>query len=355
MKRSISLLLYFSQQTDDESEFSGLRKIEPRAANLILYEDTTGMTEDKISMMEIEFKRETKEIKGEFSRLLLRLQQSLEKSCKVDHIVNLLINLDDEDWLKKCTSIAEVFQNAKKFCSFYDNKAVKLLIEELGTEQDRKNYENYKRKFRSFCLNRVFCFPDGKSSVEAELAMKTDKHIEKLSPKEKKELQYEISRVFKGKKPVRLFSEKQFGQQSASHLSKSSSPNKDSSEASTLTTPSDIGEASGSTTSKPSSMSDSTAPSSIGAPSEASSSTTSKPSGMSTPSDSTSIGAPSEASITSSKASSEVSSFASHSKGSSVAGTENNSFISKEKTKPARKKAIVFPSSHSNTKVSTIM
>ena len=182
------------------------------------------MTEDEISMKQIEFERETKEIKGEFSRLLLKLQKSLEKSCKLDEVVNLLINLDDEDWLKKCSTIAKVFENAKKFCSFYDNKAAKLLIEELGTDQDRENYEKYKRKFQQFCLKRVFLFPDGKSSKEVGmLVMSTDKHIEQLPLQQKKELQYEISRVFKGKTPVRICSNKELERLSASDVSNSPS------------------------------------------------------------------------------------------------------------------------------------
>lgn len=191
-----------------ESDFSGLKKVAPTKEKFTLYEDTAGMTEDEVSMMEVAFCRETKEIRAEFSRLLLRLQKSLEKSSQFEHVVNLLINLDDEDWLKKCQSIAAVFQNANKFCSFYNNKAVKLLINELGTDEDKKNYDDYKRKFQKYCLKRVFLFPDGKPSVEVGmLVMKTDDNIEKLPPSEKKELQYEISRVFKGKKVVRLFSE----------------------------------------------------------------------------------------------------------------------------------------------------
>lgn len=165
------------------------------------------MTQDEISMKKIEFERETKQIKGEFSRLLLRLQKSLEESCKVDDVVNLLINLDDEDMLKRCKSIADVFKKASKFCSFYETKAVKILIEELGTDQDRENYEKYKRVFQSFCLKRVILFPDGKSSKD--LVMETDKHIEKLPEEQQKQLQYEISRVFKGKKPVKLLSNEQ--------------------------------------------------------------------------------------------------------------------------------------------------
>ncbi len=204
----ICFLLYL---IDNESDFSGLQRINPTKENLSLYIDTTGMTEDEISIKKIEFERETKEVKVEFSRLLHRLQKSLEKSCRVDDVVNLLINLDDEDMFKRCKLIADVFKKANKFCSFFETKVVKLLVEELGTDHDRDNYENYKRKFQSFCLKRVFLFPDGKSSQEIgnKLAMETDKHIEGLPEEQKKQLQYEISRVFKGKRPVKLFSNEQ--------------------------------------------------------------------------------------------------------------------------------------------------
>ena len=192
---------------DNESDFSGLQRINPTRENLSLYINTTKMTEDEISMKKVEFERDTKEIKLEFSRLLLRLQKSLEGSCKVNDVVNLLINLDDEDMLKRCKSIAEVFKRANRFWSFYETRAVKLLIDELGTDQDRLNYENYKKKFQAFCLKRVFLFPDGKSSHEVgkKLAMETDRHIERLPEEQKKQLQYEMARVFKGKHPVKMF------------------------------------------------------------------------------------------------------------------------------------------------------
>ena len=191
---------------DNESDFSGLQKINPTRENLSLYIDTTKMTEDEISMKKVEFERDTKEIKLEFSRLLLRLQKSLEGSCKVIDVVNLLINLDDEDMLKRCKSIAEVFKRANRFWSFYETGVVRLLIDELGTDQDRLNYENYKKKFQAFCLKRVFLFPDGKSSHEVgkKLAMEADPYIKRLPEEQKKQLQYEMARVFKGKNLVKM-------------------------------------------------------------------------------------------------------------------------------------------------------
>lgn len=166
------------------------------------------MTEDEIAMEQVKFERETKEIKAEFSRLLLRLQRSLEEQlCKVDDVVNLLINLEDNDWMKRCSSIAEVFTRANRFCSFYDTKALKLLIEELGTEKDKGNYDHYKRRFQRFCSKRVFLFPDGKSSREVEmLAIEMDKHMEKLPVDQKRELQFEMGRVFKGRSQVVMLS-----------------------------------------------------------------------------------------------------------------------------------------------------
>ena len=175
--------------------------------NLFPYPDTTGMTKDEASMMKIKLERETKEIQREFSRLLFQLQKSLEKFSSLDDVVNLLVHQDDEGWTKKCSSIPQVFNNAKRFCSFFNTGMLKLLIEELGTEQDKTKYEDYKKKFQTFCKNRVCQCP------EEELAIMMDKNIEKLGKWEQEQLQFEINRVFKNKTPlIRLLSNEQMQQ-----------------------------------------------------------------------------------------------------------------------------------------------
>ena len=309
------------------------------------------MTEDELSMMEIAFDRETKEIKAEFSRLLLRLQMSLEKHCKLEHVVNLLIYLDDENWLKQCSSIDSVFKNANKFCSFYNSKAVKLLINELGTEQDEENYLNYKRKFQKYCQKRVFYFPNGKSSVEVgKLAMKTDDSIEKLPLNEKKELEYEISRVFKGKKLVKLISEE--------HLSESSTTPSKPGPPSDATLPSGA-----SSISTPRVTSSLTASSVSASTSHTSRPTTPSKAAASKPTRETfGVGTPSESSTTNSKTPSECSTHTTFSKApSESSSTFTTSSKTLSKPNALRKKSLLIPTYqferkflHLNTEVSKL-
>ena len=311
-------------------------------------------------MKRIEFERETKQIKGEFSRLLLRLQKSLEESCKVDDVVNLLINLDDEDVLKRCKSIADVFKKAAKFCSFYETKVVKLLIEELGTDQDRDNYKNYKEKFQKFCLKRVFLFPDGKSSHEVgnKLVMEMDRHIEKLPKEEKKQFQYEVSRNFEGKNPVRMLSDDQPCQAPVTSEGNAVNVahNVTNDEALTMSTQNDA-----SSFTAPSETTSATTPSeeasSLPSPSEGSS--FSKPS-EAIPKLTTSITIPSEASsfttLTKATTPSEASSVTAVSKTpSNTTPSEASSFTSPTKaTTPSEASRVIIPSNTTPSEASSV-
>ena len=204
------------------------------------------MTEDEASMMKIKLERETEEIQREFSRLLFQLQKSLTKHSSLDDVISILVHHDDEGWTKKCSSISQVFGNAKKFCAFFNTGMVKLLIQELGNEQDKKNYEDYKKKFQTFCKNRV-C-----QLSEKDLAIVVDRNIEKLGKWEQEHLQFEINRVFKNKPAFgRLLSTEQVQQlstsqtssptQAASHIACSDSTASDETcQATSCTTTSDI-------------------------------------------------------------------------------------------------------------------
>ncbi len=176
------------------------------------------MTEHDASLMKIKLERDTNEIKREFSRLLFRSQKSLEKISSLDDVISVLVHQDDEGWTKKCSSISQVFQNAKKFCSFYNTGTLRLLLTELGTEPDKNRYEDYKKKFQIYCKRRV-CL-----CTEKMLAVVMDKNIERLGKWEQDQLHFEINRVFQKRPPVRLLSDEQMQQElSASRQNSNSS------------------------------------------------------------------------------------------------------------------------------------
>ena len=155
------------------------------------YYDTTEMPEKEKLAMKVKLERETKQIRREFSRLIVKVQQSLERNTTLDKLVTCLTELDDEGWLARCTSIAQVFHNYKKFCTFYDTKMIDILISELGAESDREAYRDYKEKFQKYTANKV-CKTSGK------IGIRSDKSLEKMEPNELEEVRLEMNRTMKG-------------------------------------------------------------------------------------------------------------------------------------------------------------
>lgn len=218
---------------DKESDFSGISKIKVAPDSVPVYPDTTGMPEHEVSMMKVKFERETKQIRREFSRLLLKVQKSLEKTTSLDTVVILLKEFDDEGWLDKCLSLAQVFQNHKKFCSFYDTSMIKVFVDDLGTDDDKRAYKEYKEKFQRYCAIPIFKFPSGSYSDEdgsEEIGMKMDSTMEKLEKEQKQEVQYEMNRAIKATKTMRLLSDEQTQHPNLSSLDSVTSASSTSSE-----------------------------------------------------------------------------------------------------------------------------
>ena len=176
---------------DKSSDFSGIPKTVMKQESIPYYYDTTEMPEKEKLAMKVKLERETKQICVEFSRLIVKVQQSLERNTTLDKLVTCLTELDDEGWLAKCTSIAQVFHNYKKFCTFYDTKMIDILISELGAESDREAYRDYKEKFRKYTANKV-CKTSGK------IGIRSDKSLEKMEPNELEEVRLEMNRTMKG-------------------------------------------------------------------------------------------------------------------------------------------------------------
>ncbi len=158
-------------------------------------------------MMKIKSERETKQIRREFSRLVLKVEQSLEKTNQFEKLVIALQELDEEGWLDECKSVADIFKNSSKFCTYYDTGTLWLLVEELGTNQDKEAYKTYKEKFKKYSQNRLFKFPSGSYSDEEEIGVKMDKNIEKLGAESRGEVLYEINRVFKDSPSLKFHSD----------------------------------------------------------------------------------------------------------------------------------------------------
>ena len=61
--------------------------------------------------------------------------------------------------LRKSESIDDAMSVISNYCSFFNYRIVERIIDNLGTEQDRKNVSNYKEEFIKYARRHVFKCP----------------------------------------------------------------------------------------------------------------------------------------------------------------------------------------------------
>ena len=146
---------------------------------------------------------QTKEIKREFSSLLVHLKQDIESTAKLEDVVLLLTsNIKDkgfEEVMYNCKKLSEVFKHLSNFVSFFDFDLVKLLTHHFGSPAMKKKLKSYKIEFQNYLKRRVCecpkdAFGEAKESDKV-YKIKTDKILETFTLEELDKLQHEIRKI----------------------------------------------------------------------------------------------------------------------------------------------------------------
>ena len=175
------------------------------------------LTPEQQEELKIRLCIESEEIVHKFWHLHSRVYESLcERKVSVDKLVTHLLSLHAFDPvykdsqkpalqaffqdLQNAGSIERVLYIIKDYVSFFNYHVIEHIVNELGTDQDKVELQNYEKEFDHYSKCRVYeCPPLYVSKSDAyhvDLVLKVDSVYEEYTVKELKRFEYRLSRIF---------------------------------------------------------------------------------------------------------------------------------------------------------------
>ena len=160
---------------------------------------------------------ESEDIVRKFGHLHSRVYESLcKQNVPVHKLVTHLLSLGAFDpvhkesqkpalqsffqELRNARSIEDVLYIIRDNISFFNYHVIEHIVNELGTDRDRAELQNYERDFNEYSKRRVGECPPKygpKSDADrADLVVKLDSVYEEFTVKELKKFEYRLSRIF---------------------------------------------------------------------------------------------------------------------------------------------------------------
>ena len=189
----------------------------PTTTSSFPYLKESGLTPAQQEGLSIRLCVESEDIIRKFWHLHSRVYESLrQRDVPVERLVVHLSSLGAFDPVSKDSqkpvlqTFSQELQNAKSienvllaikdYFSFFNYHVLEHIVDELGTDQDRVELQNYKKAFDEYSKRRVYeCPPEygPKSNADhADLVVKLDSVYEKFTVKELKKFEYRLSRIF---------------------------------------------------------------------------------------------------------------------------------------------------------------
>ena len=180
------------------------------------YLKKSGLIPDQQEGRSIRLCVESEDIIRKFWRLHSRVYESLrQRNVPVDRLVVHLLSLGAFDpvskdsqkpvlhtfsqELRNAGSIEDVLYTVRDYFSFFNYHVIQHIVDELGTDQDKVELQNYDKEFEEYSKRRVYeCPPEygSKSSADhVDLVVKLDSVYEKFTVKELKKFEYRLSRI----------------------------------------------------------------------------------------------------------------------------------------------------------------
>ena len=181
------------------------------------YLKVCGLTPEQQEELKIRLCIESEEIVCKFWHLHSRVYESLcERKVSVEKLVTHLLSLHAFDPvykdsqkpalqaffqdLQNAGSIERVLYIIKDYVSFFNYHVIEHIVNELGTDQDKVELQNYEKEFDQYSKRRVYeCPPLYGSKSDADhvnLVLKVDSVYEEYTVKELKRFEYRLSRIF---------------------------------------------------------------------------------------------------------------------------------------------------------------
>ena len=177
----------------------------------------SGLTPEQKEGLSIRLCVESEDIVRKFGHLHSRVYESLcKRNVPVDKLVTHLLSLGAFDpvykdcqkpvlqtfflELQNAGSIEKVLFIIRDYISFFNYHVIEHIVNELGTDQDRAELQNYEKEFDEYSKRRVYeCPPEYGSKSNADhvdLVVKVDSVYEEFTVKELKKFQYRLSQIF---------------------------------------------------------------------------------------------------------------------------------------------------------------
>ena len=180
------------------------------------YLNVSGLTPEQQEGLRIRLCVESEDIVHKFGHLHSRIYESLyQRNVPVDKLVTHLLSLGAFDpvykdsqkpvlhtffqELQNAGSIEKVLYIIRDYISFFNYHVIEHIVNELGTDQDRAELQNYEKEFGQYSKRRVYECPPvygPKSDADhTDLVVKVDSMYEEFTVKELKKFQYRLSRI----------------------------------------------------------------------------------------------------------------------------------------------------------------
>ena len=181
------------------------------------YLKVSGLSLEQQEGLRIRLCVESEDIVRKFGHLHSRVYESLcERNVPVDKLVTHLLSLGAFNpvhkesqkpalqtffqELRNAKSVEDVLYIIRNCISFFNYHVIEHIVNELGTDQDKANLQNYEREFDEYSKRRVYECPPvygPKSDADhIDLVVKVDSVYEEFTVKELKKFQYRLSRIF---------------------------------------------------------------------------------------------------------------------------------------------------------------
>ena len=180
------------------------------------YLKVSGLTPEQQEGLRIRLCVESEDIVRKFGHLHSRVYESLcERNVPVDKLVTHLLSLGAFDHvhkesqkpalqtffqeLRNARSIEDVLYIIRNCISFFNYHVIEHIVNELGTDQDRTELQNYEREFDEYSKRRIYECPPVYGPMSdadhAHLVVKVDSVFEEFTVKELKKFQYRLGRT----------------------------------------------------------------------------------------------------------------------------------------------------------------
>ena len=189
----------------------------PTTTSSFPYLKGSGLTPEQQEGLCIRLCVESEDIVRKFWRLHSRMYESLrQRDVPVERLVVHLLSLGTFDpvskdsqkpvlqtfsqELRNAGSIEDVLLAIKDYFSFFNYHVIEHIVDELGTNQDKVELQNYKKAFDEYSKRRIYeCPPVYGPRSDADhpdLVVKLDSVYEKFTVNELKKFEYRLSRIF---------------------------------------------------------------------------------------------------------------------------------------------------------------